>query len=204
VIVEFRTYNIQPRTLPEFLKRFEDGLEHRKKHSDLAAFWFTEVGPLNQVVHVWPYENAGERERIRAEATQDGTWPPKTGEFIVDMKSEVLQPLPFSPALAPAEIGPYFEMRSYVIKPGGLPAMAERWKEYLPGRLKLSPLVGVFTSDVGALNQWIHIWAYKSLDQRMEIRNKAKAEGIWPPPGDSPVIRQETKIMMAAPFSPIK
>jgi NIPSNAP len=204
VIVEFRTYTIQPRTLPEFLKRFEDGLQHRKKHSDLAAFWFTEIGPLNQVVHVWPYENAGERERIRAEATKDGTWPPKTGEFIVDMKSEVLQPLPFSPVLAPADVGPYFEMRSYVIKPGGAPAMAERWKEYLPGRVKLSPLVGVFTSDVGALNQWIHIWAYKSLDQRLEIRNKAKVDGIWPPPGDSPVIRQETKIMLAAPFSPIK
>jgi hypothetical protein len=204
VIVEFRTYTIQPRTLPEFLKRFEAGLEHRKAHSPLAAFWYTEIGPLNQVVHVWPYENAGERERIRAEATKDGTWPPKTGEFIVDMKSEVFQPLPFSPDLVPADVGPYFEIRSYVVKPGSIPAMAERWKEYLPGRIALSPLVGVFTSDVGALNQWVHIWAYKSLDQRMEIRNKAKADGIWPPPGDSPVIRQETKVLMAAPFSPIK
>lgn len=204
MIVEFRTYTIQPRTLPEFLKRFEAGLEHRKAHSPLAAFWYTEIGPLNQVVHVWPYENAGERERIRAEATKDGTWPPKTGEFIVDMKSEVFQPLPFSPDLVPADVGPYFEIRSYVVKPGSIPAMAERWKEYLPGRIALSPLVGVFTSDVGALNQWVHIWAYKSLDQRMEIRNKAKADGIWPPPGDSPVIRQETKVLMAAPFSPIK
>jgi hypothetical protein len=204
VIVEFRTYTIQPRTLPEFLKRFEAGLEHRKAHSPLAAFWYTEIGPLNQVVHVWPYENAGERERIRAEATKDGTWPPKTGEFIVDMKSEVFQPLPFSPDLVPADVGPYFEIRSYVVKPGSIPAMAERWKEYLPGRIALSPLVGVFTSDVGALNQWVHIWAYKSLDQRMEIRNKAKADGIWPPPGDSPVIRQETKVLMATPFSPIK
>lgn len=204
MIVEFRTYTIKPRTLPEFLKRFEAGLEHRKAHSPMAAFWFTEIGPLNQVVHVWPYENAGERERIRAEATKDGTWPPKAGEFIVDMKSEVFQPLPFSPDLAPADIGPFFEMRSYVVKPGGIPQMAERWKQFLPGRIALSPLVGVFTSDVGALNQWVHIWAYKSLDQRMEIRNKAKVDGIWPPPGDSPVIHQETKVLMAAPFSPIK
>ena len=50
----------------------------------------------------------------------------------------------------------------------------------------------------------MHIWAYNSLDQRMAVRDKAKAEGSWPPPGDSPVIHQESKIMLAAPFSPIK
>ena len=38
----------------------------------------------------------------------------------------------------------------------------------------------------------------------MAVRDKAKADGIWPPPGDSPVIHQESKIMLAAPFSPIK
>ena len=50
----------------------------------------------------------------------------------------------------------------------------------------------------------MHIWAYKSLDERIAIRKKAAAEGIWPPPGDSPVVKQETKILLAAPFSPIE
>ena len=204
MIYEFRTYTLHPRTLPDVLKRFGDALERREKFSKLAAFWYTEIGPLNQITHVWPYENAQERSRIRAEAVKDGHWPPKVGEFLVDMKSEILEPLPFSPALDPSDHGPFFEMRSYVIKPGSAGAMAERWQEYLPGRLKLSPLIGVFTSDVGGLNQWIHIWAYKTLDQRIDVRNTAKDGGIWPPPGDSPVIKQESKIMMAAPFSPIK
>jgi hypothetical protein len=82
--------------------------------------------------------------------------------------------------------------------------MAERWKEHLPGRTKLSPLTGVFTSDVGGLNQWLHIWAYKSLDQRAEVRKKAVESGIWPPPGGKPALKQENKIVLAAPFSPIK
>ena len=61
MIYEFRTYTLQPRMLPEFLKRFGDALEPRLKLSKLAAFWYTEIGPLNQVIHVWPYENAVER-----------------------------------------------------------------------------------------------------------------------------------------------
>jgi hypothetical protein len=95
-------------------------------------------------------------------------------------------------------------MRSYALKPGGLPLMSQRWAEFLPQRLKLSPLIGVFSSDIGGLNQWVHIWAYGSLDQRLEVRRKAAAEGIWPPPGDSPVVRQASKILLAAPYSPIK
>jgi hypothetical protein len=153
---------------------------------------------------VWPYENTLERSRIRAQVVKDNVWPPKTSEFITDMKSEIFEPLPFSPPMAPSNDGPYFEMRSYALKPGTMPEMAARWKEHLPARLKLSPLVGVFTSDIGGLNQWVHIWAYKSLDQRAEVRSKAKESGVWPPPGDSPVLRQETKILLAAPFSPIK
>ncbi len=204
MIYEFRTYTLHPRTVPEFLKRFGDALEPRHKLSKLAAFWYTEIGPLNQVIHVWPYENALERSKIRAEAAKLSTWPPKVHEFLVDTKSELFEALPYSPPLEPSSNGPYFEMRSYVLKAGSMPQMAQRWGEYLPGRLKLSPLTGVFTSDVGSLNQWVHIWAYKSLDERVAVRKKATADGIWPPPGDSPVVRQETKILLAAPFSPIK
>ena len=95
-------------------------------------------------------------------------------------------------------------MRSYTLPAGSIPDMAERWKEHLPNRTKLSPLTGVFTSDVGGLNQWLHIWAYKSLDQRAEVRKKAVDSGIWPPPGGKPAVKQENKIVLAAPFSPIK
>ena len=204
MIYEFRTYTLHPRTLPGFLKRWTDALEPRLKLSPLAAFWYTEIGPLNQVIHVWPYENTLERSKIRADAIQRGVWPPKTSEFIAEMKSEIFEPLPFSPPLVPANHGPYFEMRTYVLKPGGTPSMAQRWGEYLPGLIKLSPLTGVFTSDIGGLNQWMHIWAYKSLDERLAVRKKATVDGLWPPPGDSPVLKQETKILLAAPFSPIK
>jgi hypothetical protein len=203
MIYEFRTYTLVPRALPEFLERFGDALQPRLALSKLAAFWYTEIGPLNQVIHVWPYENVLERSRIRAEAVKRGIWPPKTHHLITDMRSEIFEPLPFSPPLEPSNHGPYFEMRTYQLKPASLPQMTKRWAEFLPGRLKLSPLIGVFASDIGSLNQWMHIWAYPSLDQRLKVRRRAAAEGIWPPPGDSPVVTQESKILLAAPFSPI-
>lgn len=204
MIYEFRTYTIKPRSLNEFIKRWEERLPKRLELSPLAAFWYTDIGPLNQVIHVWSYKDTNERARIRAEAVKAGIWPPKTTEFITDMRSEIFEPLPFSPRLEPSNHGPYFEMRSYTLEPGGTPLMAANWEKHVANRIKLSPLIGVFTSDIGGLNQWVHIWAYKSLDQRAEVRKTAAETGVWPPPPPSPTLRQESKILLAGPFSPIK
>ncbi len=208
MIYEFRTYTIRPRMMGEFMKRWEPMLPKRLEHSRLAAMWTTEIGPLNQVIHVWEYKDAKERAEVRERVVKLGIWPPPTMDLIEDMKSEILIPQPFSPPLVPSNHGPYFEMRSYTLKAGGTAQMAENWGKHLPGRLKLSPLIGVFASDVGHLNQWVHIWAYKSLDERNAVRKKAMAEGIWPPPSTpdkpSPTIKQESAILLATQFSPIK
>jgi NIPSNAP len=39
-------------TVAEFEERFAKRLPLREKHSKLGAFWHTEFGPLNQVIHV--------------------------------------------------------------------------------------------------------------------------------------------------------
>lgn len=204
MIYEFRTYTLQPRTLPEFLKRWTDALPKRLEYSPLSAFWYTEIGPLNEVIHVWAYKDTNERSKIRADVVKAGIWPPKTSEFITDMRSEIMEPLPFSPKLEPSNLGPYFEMRSYTLAAGGTAKMAASWEKHLPGRTALSPLVGVYTCDIGGLNQWVHIWAYKSLDERVAVRKAATEKGIWPPPPPSPTVKQASKILLAAPFSPVK
>lgn len=204
MIYEFRTYTLAPRSIAEFIKRWEPLLPKRLEHSRLAALWTTEIGPLNQIIHVWEYKDIAERTKVREAVVKAGIWPPKTQDLIVHMKSEIMVPQPFSPPMTPSNHGPYFEMRTYTMKPGATAEMAERWKSHLPGRVKLSPLIGVYTSDTGELNQWVHIWAYKSLDERVAIRKKAMAEGIWPAPGASPVTHQETKVLMSTALSPIK
>ena len=84
MIVEMRTYTLQPGTVGQFEERFGAGLAVRAKLSPLAAFWHTEVGPLNRVIHVWPYKDFEERSRVRADSQKLQGWPPNTREFVVD------------------------------------------------------------------------------------------------------------------------
>ena len=68
---EVRTYTLRPGTMAEFEERYAKRLPLRQKHSKLGAFWHTEVGPLNQVIHVYPYESFEQRTAVREAMAND-------------------------------------------------------------------------------------------------------------------------------------
>jgi hypothetical protein len=205
MIIEMRTYTLKPGTLVEAEKRFGEALPIRERHGKLAAFWHTEVGPLNQIIHVWAYDSFEHRSAVRGAAMKEQGWPPPISEFITDMKNEVFHPAPFSPPLEPRQVGPLFEIRQYTLTPGSIPGLIERWSEKIEGRQKFSPLIAGMYSEFGALNKWVHIWAYKDANERNSVRAAAAATGQWParnPPGV--VVKQENAFVLPASFSPIR
>jgi hypothetical protein len=205
VIYEIRTYDLAPRSLAEVEKRFGEGYEHRKKYSELFAFWHTEIGPLNQIIHVWGYESLEERARIRGQAAKDPNWPPKIRDYITAMKSEIVVPFNFVPAPKPGKMGPIYEIRYYTLKPGALPDTMTGWEKALPERAKLSPIVMAGGVEFGTANGFVHIWAYSSLDQRAAVRAEAVKKGVWPPPGGGDrLITQQNKIVLPSAFSPLQ
>jgi hypothetical protein len=205
MIVEMRTYTLQPGTTAQFEERFGAALPARAKVSPLVAFWHSEVGPLNQVIHVWPYETMDERTRLRAEATKLQGWPPNVREFVVDQKSQVFIPAPFSPKLEPRQLGGIYEIRMYTLAPGAIPGQIERWAGAIGERVKRSPLVFAGHSELGDLNLWCHIWAYKDAAERFAVRAQAVKDGVWPPKGGQPgqTLIQQNSLVVPASFSPL-
>ena len=59
-----------------------------------------ETGPVNQVIHMWGYDNVAERERRRAELVADPeflAYVTKARDMITDQDVRILVPAPFSP-----------------------------------------------------------------------------------------------------------
>jgi len=97
MIYEVRTYTLRTGTVPEFEERYAKRLPARLKHSQLGAFWHTEFGPLNQVVHVYPYDDLQHRTRVRAALAQDPERNALPGgqDLIVAQEAEIMIPAPF-------------------------------------------------------------------------------------------------------------
>ena len=206
MIFEMRTYLMKPGSIPEVEKRWAAGLPDRAKLSRFGGFWRSEVGTLNQIIHVWPYKDLNERDAIRAKAIETKVWPVKIQEFILEMESKILHAAPFSPAFDPGQHGGIYEFRCYTYGPGSIPKVIESWGNRIKQRTALSPLIFAGYSDIGPLNQWVHVWAYKNMGERERIRGEAVAKGIWPPPRDPSIVmlRQETLLAIPAKFSPLK
>ena len=204
MIIEMRTYLLKPGTTPAFMERFAEGLPARLQFSKLGGIWHSEVGTLNQVVHVWPYESFEDRERIGQAARKTGKWPPKTQEFIIFQDSKILQHAPFSPPLEERKLGNIYEFRTYTYQPGAMPTVLERFGKIIPERVKLSPLAGAWHSAIGSLNQYIHVWAYKDSGERERLRAESAKIPGWPPVTRELMVRQENALMVPAPFSPLR
>ena len=181
MIYEFRTYDLKMGSLQEVIKRFAVGYEQRKELSEMAAFWYTDIGPLNQIIHVWKYADIAERDEIRKEGAKLDAWPPKIGDFILKQTIEIYNPWSFSPELTPGDHGPFYEMRSYLVQPGRMEEVKAGWEAAVPDRSKFSPLSAILECEMGTASKIVHIWPYKDLNQRDAVRKESIEAGVWPP-----------------------
>ncbi|MBI4281986.1 MAG: NIPSNAP family protein [Chloroflexi bacterium] len=204
MIYEIRTYDLRPGSVAEVEKRFAESLPGRLNYSPLAGFWHSEIGPLNQIVHIWPYDDLNQRDGIRRQAASSAGWPPDIAEFVVNMQSEIFLPAPFMTSMGERNIGPLYEMRSYTYPLRAIPLVLEAWSKAIAEREKLSPLAGCWHSDIGGLNRFVHLWAYKSFEERGRVREETQKRGIWPPRAGVSPVRMENKLLLPASFSPMQ
>lgn len=102
-----------------------------------------------------------------------------------------------------------FDVRTYDIAPGKLKDYVEIFGTYakpVSDRHGIE-MVAFFTSQIGRLNQVVHIYKYDSLNQFEERRAARETDPDWAvyrQKNAGMIVRQEDKIMGGAPFSPLR
>ena len=102
MIVEVRTYTLKPGKITQYLQLYQSkGLQVQSGHlGRLLGYFVSEFGELNQIVHMWAYEDHVDRERRRASLFCDGQWlavVEQLYQMIDHMESRILTPTSFSP-----------------------------------------------------------------------------------------------------------
>lgn len=104
MIVDHRTYSIRPGKVKLWLENYEKyALPIQQRHlGNLLGFFVIEIGPLNQIVFMWGYEDLGDREHRRATMEVDPDWLAylaKSAEIgaLLAQENKILKPTSFSP-----------------------------------------------------------------------------------------------------------
>ena len=206
MIYEFRDYIWTPGGADIFQEAFARAKPYRDKYSKMSAFFRTEIGNVNEVIDIWPYEDLIQRATIREQAERDPEWPPKFQAETVETRIEIYNPAPF---MRPhwgetLELGNIYEMCIDRYKPGSLAEVIKLWGANLPNREKLSPLAACWSTEFGPQVTWIHVWPYVNHVERERIRIEAAQKLYWPPQMKDLMLSQESKILVPAPFSPMR
>ena len=107
MIVEERIYTLYPNKAAEYIAHYErEGIAiQRPILGRLIGYFSTEIGALNQIVHLWGYESFEERTRRRAVLAADPRWREyvrtNIQPLILRMENKILTPIPSSPPLPP-------------------------------------------------------------------------------------------------------
>lgn len=203
MIVEICTDLVKPREVPTVEQRISARIDERCRLSPLGGAWKTEMGMVDQVIHLWPYRDSQHRDEVRAEAGEAPGDASYLDDLLINRETMLVQPAAFSPPIGPGRMGPIYELRIYSYEPGYMPMVMSRWEEKVAERSKMSPLIMCGHSLTGRLNQWVHLWAYEDLAQRAQVRSEARRLGVWPPAAREGLITQESSILLPLSFSPL-
>jgi hypothetical protein len=183
MMYELRTYTFQVGKLPEYLKlNAEVGRKIRgDNYGKFEGGFTTEFGTLNQYVHLWSYADLNERERLRVELSKNEAWAKeyvaRIRPLLLTQQNKIMSPV--TPIKPPTSTGNVYELRWYRAHPGKLGEWLNLARGVLPTREKYSHNVGYWQTEVSQLNEGVHLWSYKDLNDRAAVRAKVMQDPEW-------------------------
>ncbi|KAF9206175.1 hypothetical protein BGZ49_002880 [Haplosporangium sp. Z 27] len=98
-VYEMRTYLLKPGNLLEWETNWRRGLECRRQFCEPVGAWFSQLGKLNYVHHMWNYPDLETRKKTREQAWKVDGWAEtvyNTVRLIQNMEANILTPMDFS------------------------------------------------------------------------------------------------------------
>lgn len=195
---------VKPNRHMDALKGIEPWLKANPRRAEFLACLYCDIGDLNQIMLLHRYGSeadlAADREGVARDANPFGCL-----ELTERRSSNTFHQFPFLPPVTAGSYGPIFEIRTYVLKPTGLPPTIAAWEKSAPARQKLSPILAAMYSTTGEVTRFMHIWPYPDLVTRAQTRKTAIETGVWPPPGGpDQLLAMHNDIYLPAAFSPIR
>ncbi|NXK86301.1 NIPS2 protein, partial [Formicarius rufipectus] len=208
-------HNVKPECLEAYNKLCQEVLPkiHEEKHYPcaLVGTWNTWYGEQDQAVHLWRYEGGYPAlNEVMSKLRQNKEFTEfrkERGNMLLSRKNQLLLEFSFWNEPVPRDGPNIYELRSYQLRPGTMIEWGNYWARAIRFRQDNNEAVGGFFSQIGQLYMVHHLWAYKDLQTREDIRNAA-----WHKPGwdelvyyTVPLIQEmESRIMIPLKISPLQ
>ena len=211
MVHELRIYTLWPGKVPEFLKLAEERARviRGDDYGKCEGYWFSDIRGLNQIVHLWSYENLNDRTDARSRLAKNADW---NNEYVAHVrplmrrqKIRLMQPK--LDLKVPKGEDHIYEYRYYQTNVGQAGAWIDAISQAMPAREKYSQNICLWQTEAENPNEVSHMWVYDDLNQRAQARADANSDPDWQSflkKSGSMLKEMESTLLIPAKFSPLK
>ena len=106
MIYDFREYTLNPGATADYMAAVKEvALPIRQKYGvKLAGWYYSEIGELNQVVHIWAFDDEAHMAEAKGKVSRDPDWTgkylPRVQGLIESQKTSLMMSPDFGPVPA--------------------------------------------------------------------------------------------------------
>src|ERR1700728_2719501 len=145
MIYDLTVLGLRPNTLGAVMPKLADAIAANSRRAKLVGCFTCDFGVLNRIAVLTEYPDVSVLAEDRAATMANGDrfgLPPHLASF----ERTAYAPLSFSEPIKPGKYGPFYEIRTYGIAPGGLQATSDAWSKGIGRRNELSKLLAIMGS----------------------------------------------------------
>lgn len=214
-VYEMRTYSVHPQHYPTFVALSNKFMHLRTAHSKLVFYGATELGGVNEVVHIWEYDSLEHRASVRAKLAVDADW---MQQYISQARpcwasqtNVLLEPCYWAPVILPEtrDKAPVYELVQRHMFASASRTWSDAWSDALQDAMSADPavdcLVGAWVSTLGERDVVVELYKYASYAERDAlVREQRTSEALAEALEELAVhVRKESaRLLTPLPFSP--
>ncbi|KAL4234546.1 hypothetical protein ACF0H5_006188 [Mactra antiquata] len=164
-VYEYRAYYVKPEYVKSFVELSKQYMDIRMSHSKLTGYWISELGGINDMVHIWEYDSLSQRAGVRAGLAGDEAWMTnfiaKMMPWLIRQDNYLMKCLPGTDVVDPPNTGGVYELQMFSYHGKPLEDVSKSVQEITRSD---ATLLGSWYKIVGVLNTGFMLWHHPTPD----------------------------------------
>ena len=184
MINELRMYTTRPGKMMHVVNAsatVAQKIRNGDTYGKLVGHWSSEIGRMNQYIHMWEYKDVEEMRNLRSQLSSREDWKnkfvPLVGPYILNQEIRVLKPL--IDRKKPTDNSNIYELKIIKLNIG----QVNNWKNkfldiisYIEGK---SLNIGLWNTELQDPNEIISIWSHPNLEIMSKFWYKLNENKYW-------------------------
>ncbi len=184
MINELRMYTTRPGKMMHVVNSsatVAQTIRNGDTYGKLVGHWSSEIGRMNQYIHMWEYSDVEEMRKLRSELASKEDWRtkfvPLVGPYILTQEIRILRPL--TERKLPADKSNIYELKIIKLNIGEVNKWKNKFLDIVSDIEQKSINIGLWNTELQDPNEIISIWCHPNVESMSKFWSDMNNDKNW-------------------------